>query len=133
MLAGLALGTVALLGGPLVQAVFGPEFSGQRTVVAALCLGMFVHSLLVPVDAALAALERGKALFIASMARTIVIVFAGVPLIWWLAADGVGLAIALGCGAAAIVQWIALTRDHGSATSFNDMGGSPQVAEGAVR
>jgi O-antigen/teichoic acid export membrane protein len=111
LLAGVFLAALALLGGPLVRAVFGAEFSGQGSVVAALCAGMFAHSLLVPVDAVLAALERGQALFIASATRMIVIIGAGVPLIWWRGAEGVGYAIALGCLAAVLVQWFVLTRD----------------------
>ena len=111
--AGAALSVLALLGGPVVRMVFGPEFGGQSAIVAALCLGMFAHSLLVPVDAVLAALQRGRALLVASVARMIVIIAASVPLIWWRGAEGVGYSIALGCAAAAIVQWLALARETG--------------------
>lgn len=133
LFAGVSLATLALLGGPMVRLVFGPEFGGQGAVVATLCLGMFAHSLLVPSDAVLAALQRGRALLAASAARTMVIFAAGAPLIWWLGSEGVGYSIALGCAAATMVQWFALSRDSAFDSTANQQIVPLQQPEGAAR
>ena len=133
LFAGAALAALALLGGPVVHLIFGAEFGGQGAVVAALCLGMFAHSLLVPVDAVLAALQRGRAMLIASVARMIVIIGAGVPLIWWRGAEGVGYSIALGCAAAAIVQWFALARESNDNRASCEPAVPPPLREGTLR
>jgi len=110
IVAGSGLACLAVLGGPAVRLIFGPEYGGQSSVVAALCLGMFAHSLLIPVDAVLTAMQRGRAMLVAASARMVMIVISGVPLIWWFGAVGVGYSIAIGCAAAAIVQWLAFAR-----------------------
>lgn len=108
--AGAAYALLALLGGPAVRLVFGESFSGQGAVIASLALGMFAHSLMIPMDAALAAMQRGRAMFVASVVRTAIIVATGIPLVWWRGTEGVGYSIAVGCTAAAMVQWFAFAR-----------------------
>jgi O-antigen/teichoic acid export membrane protein len=103
--AGIAFIFLAVVGGPLVRLIFGDQYSGLGSVVATLCLGMFARILVVPIDAALVTLRRGRAMFAATFVQLLVILGSGFPLIRWLGLDGVGYAMALSFGAAALIQW----------------------------
>jgi O-antigen/teichoic acid export membrane protein len=111
--AGAALFAVALVGGPLVQFIFGDEYAGLGPVVATLCLGMFARIVAMPIDGALTALKRGRVMVIAGAVRLLIIVGAGVPLIAWLGLEGVGYAMALSAVAGAAVQWSNLLQGGG--------------------
>ena len=117
--AGLAFGCLAIMGGVAVRVIFGPEYSGLGSVVAALCLGMFAHSLLVPIEGAMVALRQGRGMLAAGLVRLVVVAGAGAPLIWWRGLEGVGYAMALSSAAAAAVQWSMFLR---SGVSSVDIG-----------
>ena len=96
---------LALVGGSLVQLIFGEKFAGLDWIVASLCFGMYFHVLGTPVEAALTALQDGKAMLNAALLRLAVILVAGVPLIATYGPSGVGLAMAAGTFSAAVLQW----------------------------
>ncbi len=102
---GLLFCGLALGGGRLVQIFFGSEFSDLSWVVASLCLGLYVHVLNIPVDAALSALRNGQAMLLASVVRLALILATGVPLIAWYGSLGVGAALAIGSLGAVVLQW----------------------------
>jgi O-antigen/teichoic acid export membrane protein len=107
---GAALLGVALVGGPLVQTVFGESYHGLGSVVATLCLGMFARIVAMPADSAIVALKRGRVLVSAAMLRLIVIVGAGAPLIAATGLDGVGYAMAASAASGGVLQWWSLLR-----------------------
>jgi O-antigen/teichoic acid export membrane protein len=107
---GTALLAVALVGGPLVQFVFGEPYHGLGTVVATLCLGMFARIVTMPVDSAIVALKRGRLLVAAGALRLIVIVGVGVPLVAFTGLDGVGYAMAASAASGGVLQWWSLLR-----------------------
>ena len=102
---GLLFGGLALAGSPLVQFIFSNKFENLGWVVASLCLGLYLQVLNYPVDAALSALQRGKAMLAAALVRLGLILVAGVPLIAWYGSVGVGMALAIGSLGAAVLQW----------------------------
>jgi len=102
---GALLLALALLGGELVELLFGSEFAGLGRVVASLCLGMYLYVLSLPVEGALAALQAGRAMLIASIARLALIIALGVPLIALYGPFGVGLTMAASSFGAATAQW----------------------------
>ena len=102
---GLLFGGLALAGGPLVQFIFSNKFDNLGWVVASLCLGLYLQVLNYPVDAALSALQSGKAMLAAALVRLGLILAAGVPLIAWYGSVGVGMALAIGSLGAAVLQW----------------------------
>lgn len=101
----LLLGAIASFGGPLVAWMYGPDFTGLGIVVAALCLGMFFQVLTIPGEAALSALQDGKAILLASVARLAVILAAGIPLIMVYFSTGVGLTLAISSLVMVLFQW----------------------------
>lgn len=105
----LAFGLLFLLlassGGWLVALFFGGEFTGLGLVVASLCLGLYLHVIGSPVESALAALQDGRAIVIASVVRLGLIMLLGVPLIAAYGPIGVGFAMALGALGAGAYQW----------------------------
>jgi O-antigen/teichoic acid export membrane protein len=103
--AGLGFLALAIVGGPLVELVFGHRYAGLGSVVVTLCLGMFARVLVMPIDGAMVALARGRVMVVASIVRLALIVGAGVPLIAWLGLEGVGYAMALSAAGGAIIQW----------------------------
>lgn len=105
--AGIAFICLAMVGGPLVAWIFGSAYGELGTVVATLSIGMFARFLSVPIDAAMVTLRQGRVMFYAAVAQLIVILGAGVPLMDWLGLNGVGYTMALGFGAATLVQWSA--------------------------
>lgn len=117
VLAGAAFLVLAAVGGPLVQLIFGSQYSGLGRVVATLCLGMFARFLAMPIEAALVALEHGRWMLVAAAVRLAVIAGAGVPLIWWCGLEGVGYTMALSSAGAAAVGWYLFSRGDRHATS----------------
>ena len=97
--------TLAVFGGKLVTFFFSQQFAGLGTVVASLCLGMYFHVLCSPVEAALNALQEGRAMVVASLLRLAVILLAGIPLIALYGPLGVGFAMAAGAITAGAYQW----------------------------
>jgi O-antigen/teichoic acid export membrane protein len=112
---GFGLLALTLVGGPLVEVVFGHSYAGLGPVVATLCLGMFARIVAIPVDGAVVALQRGRLLVAASALRFVSIVGAGVPLIAWRGLEGVGFAMAVSAAAGAVLQWWALLQEGGDA------------------
>jgi O-antigen/teichoic acid export membrane protein len=103
---GAALICLAAVGGPAVHFfVPGEKYAALGHVVTTLCLGMFARMLLMPIEAAMVALQRGRTMLIASIVRLVLIVGGGVALISWFGLDGVGYALALGSAGAGAVQW----------------------------
>lgn len=96
---------LALVGGALVQLIFGEQFAGLDWIVASLCLGMYFHVLCTPVEAALTALQDGRTMLNAALLRLAVILAAGVPLIAIYGPLGVGFAMAAGTFSAGVLQW----------------------------
>jgi O-antigen/teichoic acid export membrane protein len=111
---GAALLGVALVGGRLVEIVFGEPYHGLGSVVATLCLGMFARIVAMPVDSAIVALKRGRLLVAAAALRLIVILGAGIPLVAYCGLDGVGYAMAASAASGGMLQWWSLLRggDH---------------------
>lgn len=106
---------LALCGGRLVGLFFGSEFVGLEWTVASLCLGMYLHVACSPVEAALTALQDGRAMLVASLLRLGMILAAGVPLIAMYGPIGVGLAMACGALSAGIYEWFLLSARCGYA------------------
>ena len=96
---------LATIGGSLVHFCFGDQFSGLGWVVAALCMGMYLHVVGSPVEAALSALKDGRALLYASLVRLALILLVGIPLIAWYGPVGVGLAMSCSALSACVLQW----------------------------
>ncbi|MCG8450764.1 MAG: lipopolysaccharide biosynthesis protein [Pirellulales bacterium] len=96
---------LAVFGGRLVTLFFREEFSGLGDVVAALCLGTYLYVLSIPVEAALASLQEGRALLVTSLIRLGLILLAGVPLIVVYGPLGVGLTMAVSSCGAGVAQW----------------------------
>ena len=117
VLAGAAFSVLAVVGGPLVELVFGDQYVGLGRVVATLCLGMFARFVSLPIQAAMVALEHGRWMLAASVVRIALILGAGVPLIWWCGLEGVGYTMALSTAAAAAVQWYLFARGGRHAAS----------------
>jgi O-antigen/teichoic acid export membrane protein len=120
--AGIAFLALAMVGGPLVRLIFGDQYAGLGAVVATLCLGMLVRIAGLPVDASLAALRHGKAMFVAILVQLAVIIVAGIPLIARCGLTGVGYTMALAYGATAIVQWHTFLR-HAAFESSSSVSG----------
>jgi O-antigen/teichoic acid export membrane protein len=110
---GIGLLALTLVGGPLVEIVFGHSYAGLGPVVATLCLGMFARIVAMPIDGAIVALQRGRLLVAASTLRLVSIVGAGVPLIAWRGLEGVGYAMAASAAAGAVLQWWGLLQENG--------------------
>jgi O-antigen/teichoic acid export membrane protein len=106
---------LAVIGGPLVELVFGGHYAGLGPVVVSLCLGTFARMVTLPIDGAMVALARGRIMLVAGMVRLVLIIAAGLPLIAWLGIVGVGYAMALSSVGAAAVQWWSLLGRHGDA------------------
>lgn len=103
---GAALVCLAAVGGPAVHFFFpGEKYAVLGHVVTTLCLGMFARMLLMPIEAAMVALQRGRTMLLASIVRLVLIVGGGVLLIWWCGLDGVGYALAISSAGAGAVQW----------------------------
>jgi O-antigen/teichoic acid export membrane protein len=102
---GAALICLAVVGGPAVHLIFGDKFAGLGSVVTALCLGMFARMLAMPIEAAMVALQYGRAMVVATIVRLLLILGCGLPLIWWQGLEGVGYAMAISAAGAALVQW----------------------------
>jgi O-antigen/teichoic acid export membrane protein len=111
---GAALLAVALVGGPLVELVFGPAYHGLGGVVSTLCLGMFARIVTMPVDSAIVALKRGRILVAAAALRLVAIVGGGMQLIGTLGLEGVGYAMAASALCGGALEWWSLLRggDH---------------------
>jgi O-antigen/teichoic acid export membrane protein len=103
---GAALVCLAAIGGPAVHFFFpGEKYAALGHVVTTLCLGMFARMLLMPIEAAMVALQRGRTMLVASIVRLVMIIGTGAPLIWWCGLDGVGYALTISSAGAGIVQW----------------------------
>ena len=105
VVAGFGFTALAIVGGSAVHLIFGPAYAGLGKVVAALSLGMFANSVLLPVDAGMAALRRGRQMMVTAIVRLVIVVAAGAVLISWRGLEGVGYAMAVSCAVAAILQW----------------------------
>lgn len=112
IIAGVGFLPLAVLGGFLVNVIFGAKFVGLGPVVATLCLGMFVRVVGVPIDASLAALREGRTMFISILVQVFVVAVAGVPLIAKFGPSGVGYTMALAFGATAAIQWYWFLATH---------------------
>jgi O-antigen/teichoic acid export membrane protein len=110
-LAGGAFLLLAVVGGQLVEWIFGSQYDGLGGVVAALCLGMFARFASLPIQAAMVALERGRWMLASAAVRMTVIIAAGVPLIWWCGLEGVGYTMALSNAGASAVHWYGFHRE----------------------
>jgi Na+-driven multidrug efflux pump len=66
---------------------------------------MFARMLLMPIEGAMVALQRGRTMLVASIVRLVLIVGSGALLIWSCGMDGVGYALAVSSVGAAAVQW----------------------------
>ncbi|HEY4235257.1 MAG TPA: lipopolysaccharide biosynthesis protein [Lacipirellulaceae bacterium] len=102
---GAALICLAMIGGPAVHFFFGDKYIGLGHVVTSLCLGMFARMLVMPIEAAMVALQYGRTMLVAAILRLLLIVGCGVPLIWWIGLEGVGYAMAISAVGAGVVQW----------------------------
>jgi O-antigen/teichoic acid export membrane protein len=111
VLAGGAFLLLAVVGGQLVEWIFGSQYDGLGGVVAALCLGMFARFASLPIQAAMVALERGRWMLASAAVRMTVIIAAGVPLIWWCGLEGVGYTMALSNAGASAVHWYGFHRE----------------------
>jgi O-antigen/teichoic acid export membrane protein len=105
VIAGFAFLALAIVGGPVVRLLFGEQYSGLGGVVATLCLGMLARIISVPIDASLAALQQGRAMFVAMVVQLVVVVVVGIPLIGQLGLNGVGYTMAIACGLSAATEW----------------------------
>jgi O-antigen/teichoic acid export membrane protein len=123
VVSGIAFLALAAVGGPLVRIIFGEQYGGTGGIVATLCLGMLVRFAGLPVDASLAALQQGRAMFAAIVVQLAVIVLAGIPLIARCGPNGVGYTMALAYGATAAVQWFSFLQfDRAAATNTGPSG-----------
>lgn len=110
--AGAAFACLAAIGGPLVEFVFGPKFAGLGGAVAAISLGMFAGSLQLPIDAAMVALRRGRAMVITAGVKLALALGAGAPFIAWYGLEGVGYAMAVSSFVAFAMQWCFFLQEH---------------------
>ncbi|MGI9455116.1 MAG: lipopolysaccharide biosynthesis protein [Aeoliella sp.] len=104
LLALLASGLLATFGEPIVLAIFGKPYANQL-VVGAVSLGFCLQAVSIPVEASQLALEQGRRLFAVSILRVALVLSAGVPLVWWLGAAGIGWTIALQSVVVLVVHW----------------------------
>jgi O-antigen/teichoic acid export membrane protein len=105
VVAGCAFLALAIVGGPVVRLLFGEQFGGLGGVVATLCLGMLARIISVPIDASLAALQQGRAMFLAMIVQLVVVVCVGIPLIGQIGLNGVGYTMAIACTLSAAAEW----------------------------
>ncbi|HVT28405.1 MAG TPA: lipopolysaccharide biosynthesis protein [Lacipirellulaceae bacterium] len=105
LVGGIAFLALAAVGGPLVRLIFGAQYGGLGGIVATLCLGMLVRVAGVPIDASLAALREGRAMFAAIVVQLAVVILAGIPLIAHCGLNGVGYTMVLAYGATTLIQW----------------------------
>jgi O-antigen/teichoic acid export membrane protein len=113
VVAGVGFACLAVIGGTLVELVFGSQFTGLGGAVAAISLGMFANCLQFPVDAAMVALRRGRAMTITALVKLALAIGAGAPLIAWFGLEGVGYAMAVSCLTGAALQWCFFLQEHG--------------------
>ena len=66
---GAALICLAMIGGPAVHFFFGDKYIGLGPVVTSLCLGMFARMLVMPIEAAMVALQYGRTMLVAAIVR----------------------------------------------------------------
>jgi O-antigen/teichoic acid export membrane protein len=123
---GAALLCLAMIGGAAVHFFFGEKYIGLGPVVTTLCLGMFARMLVMPIEAAMVALQFGRTMLVAAVIRLLLIIGCGVPLIWWRGLEGVGYAMAISAVGAALVQWYVFLQMK------MDWGAAPAVAAVAV-
>ena len=105
LVAGIAFLALAAVGGPLVELIFGDQYTGLGGIVATLCLGMTVRTAGVPIDSSLVALRQGRVMFLSIVAQLAVVILAGIPIIAQYGAIGVGYTMALAYAASGITQW----------------------------
>ena len=108
-LALLATALLTLFGEQVVQLLFKSNYA-SRYVVGAVTLGFCTQAVIIPVEAALMALERGRELFAASVLRVLVVLIAGIPLVWWQGAAGIGWTSALQSLIVLVYMWNCLAR-----------------------
>jgi O-antigen/teichoic acid export membrane protein len=108
VVAGIVFLCIAAVGGPAVAWIFGNEFAGLGSVVAALCLGTFARAVAIPVESAMVALGRGRVMTAAAAVRLTIIIGTGWPLVAWRGMEGAGYAMAVSSAASAGLQWWSL-------------------------
>ncbi|MEL6615989.1 MAG: polysaccharide biosynthesis C-terminal domain-containing protein, partial [Bacteroidota bacterium] len=90
--------------------LYGPEFAGQRLLVAVLGLGLVVEAVGIAADSGLWAIERPRVGFWIGLVALAVLGLTG----WWLVpaygAVGAAAALAAASGAAAALQLVAFLR-----------------------
>ncbi|WP_145246837.1 MATE family efflux transporter [Aeoliella mucimassa] len=103
-LALLATALLTLFGEQIVELLFKSNYA-SRYVMGAVTLGFCLQAVIVPVEAAQMALERGRELFVASFLRVAMVFVAGIPLVWWQGAAGIGWTTAVQSIAVLSVMW----------------------------
>jgi O-antigen/teichoic acid export membrane protein len=112
LLFGALLTALGVFGGELVATIYGEDYAGQHTVVATLCLGLFVFAVNIPVDSALLALRRGRVVLVASVTQLVLGVGIAAPLMLWLGTVAIGCAMAISGLGGLIVRWHYFWRDQ---------------------
>ncbi len=107
-LALIVAGLLALYGDMIVLALFNKPYADGK-VIGAVSLGFCLQAVSIPVEASQLALEQGRNLFLVSVLRVVLVLTAGIPLVWWLGAAGIGWTIVFQSIAVLMVHWLFFT------------------------
>lgn len=102
-------GVLAVWGEQIVLLIFNKAYA-DGYVVGAVSLGFCLQAVVIPIDASQMALEKGRNLFVVSVLRVAVVFLAGIPLVWWQGAAGIGWTTALQSVLVVIVNWLFFLR-----------------------
>jgi O-antigen/teichoic acid export membrane protein len=87
-----------------LQVMFRAVYA-DRSVVAAVSLGLCAQALIIPVEGAQMVMEQGRKLFNVSVMHLALSIAAGIPLIWTFGAAGVGITMAIRAVAVLTIQY----------------------------
>ena len=86
---------VFFFGGRLVEFIYGSQYSGYGHIVAILALNPLITALVLPSDCGLWAIERSKPFFKSNVARSVVSILIGTPLVWAYGLSGIAVGTVL--------------------------------------
>jgi len=109
VLALIVSGALAMWGEQIVLLIFRKAYA-DGYVVGAISLGFCLQAVAIPIEASQMALEKGRNLFAVSILRVAVVFVAGIPLVWWQGAAGIGWTTALQSVLVVVVHWIFFLR-----------------------
>jgi O-antigen/teichoic acid export membrane protein len=99
-----AVAGLSTIGPWFLQVIFNAEYA-DRSVIAAVSLGLCAQALIIPVEGAQMVLEEGRKLFNVSVMHFVLSIAAGIPLIWAFGASGVGITMAIRAVAVLTIQF----------------------------